>query len=122
MSSSALHRIISAGIAAMTLIAGSSCARASGGASARTENPTYTMEMPAMAYPSNPRPRYPAELVATGDTGTVLIRVAIEKNGMADMKSVTVVHSPNPAFTKNLRDDADMPRRRFSVGFGKFLL
>ncbi len=55
-----------------------------------------------MAISSNPRPRYPAELVPTGDTGTVRIRVAVEKNGVADMKSVIVVASPHPAFTREV--------------------
>ena len=62
----------------------------------------FSIEKPAMALPGNPKPRYPDELKPTGDTGTVRVRLVVEKNGTPDMKSVSVVSSPHPAFTREV--------------------
>ena len=110
------RRMLSCGtigiVVTATLLTGASgCAHAPRDEGELGEPRTYVIEKPAMGYPTNPRPRYPAELFPTGDTGTVRIRVAVEKNGTADKKSVTVVESPHPAFTREVL--AVLPDYRF---------
>jgi len=74
--------------------------------------PTYVVEKPAMMIPGQPGPRYPEELLATGDTGTVRIRVVISPAGRPVMSSVKVLASPHPAFTRAALDA--LPQYRFT--------
>jgi TonB family protein len=53
-----------------------------------------------MMISTNPAPRYPAELLASKDTGTVRIRVLVRESGRADMSTVQVIESPHAAFTR----------------------
>lgn len=52
-----------------------------------------------------------AELLATRDTGTVLIRLAVDPSGQADLASVEVLASPHPAFTRAVLEV--LPQYRF---------
>ena len=72
----------------------------------------FSIEKPAIILRgSSPAPTYPAELLATRDTGTVHIRVTVNARGRADMRSVVVVSSPHPAFTRAVLDV--LPRYQF---------
>jgi TonB family protein len=82
-------------LAAVMMLASSCAARGAPG-----ELPGFIVEAPAVLQSGQPAPTYPAELVPTGDTGTVRIRVAIEPTGRIDPASVEVLQSPHPAFTR----------------------
>ena len=70
------------------------------------------IEKPAMAMSAvNPKPRYPAELMASGDTATVHIRLLVDASGSADMGTVEVISSPNAAYTREVM--AVLPGYRF---------
>ena len=61
----------------------------------------FMIEKPAMLLSGSARPpRYPPELLATGDTGTVHLRLVVDKEGRPVMRSVEVASSPHPAFTR----------------------
>lgn len=78
---------------------------------ASSEAPAFVIEKPAILLPRQPAPPYPSELRATGDTGTVRIRVAVDPSGRADSASVEVLASPHPAFTRAVL--AMLPHYRF---------
>ena len=71
----------------------------------------FVIEKPAIIRQGNPAPQYPAELLGTGDTATVRLRVAVAPSGRADSASVEVLESPHPAFTRAVLEV--LPRYRF---------
>ena len=73
--------------------------------------PDYILEKPAFRISGDPEPTYPPELLATRDTGTVIIRVVVSAKGRAEMGTAEVIASPHPAFTRAAL--AVIPRYRF---------
>jgi TonB family protein len=63
-------------------------------------DPVMFIERPAMRRGDSPPPRYPKELLATRDTGTVVLRVVVQPSGRVDSKRIEVISSPHPAFTR----------------------
>jgi len=80
------------------LVPMSACARRTGRGSSPASQ--FVIEKPALMIPGNPAPRYPDVLLQTRDTGTVRIRVVVDRSGRAEMASVEVLASPHPAFTR----------------------
>jgi len=64
----------------------------------------WVLEKPVLMIATNPKPRYPAELLASRDTGTVRIRVLVNASGRAQMSTVEVLESPHRAFTRAVLD------------------
>jgi TonB family protein len=86
------------------LLAIGACARGGAAPSPASETApaphVFAIEKPALRRPDSPPPRYPKELLATRDTGTVVLRAIVEATGRVDPKSIEVVSSPHPAFTR----------------------
>ena len=77
------------------------CAPRSGPGSTPESN--SLIEKPAMAISSaNPKPRSPTELLSSGDTARVRIRVLVDATGSADMGTVEVLSSPHAAYTREV--------------------
>jgi TonB family protein len=93
------------------LLAATACAH--GAPETAAEPFVHSIEKPALRRPDSPAPRYPKELLATRDTGTVVLRAVVEASGRVDPKSIEVVSSPHPAFTQAavqaLRDSRFIP-------------
>ena len=91
-----LRAVLPAAIA--VLVAATGCAH--GAPETAAEPFVHSIEKPALRRPDSPAPRYPKELLATGDTGTVVLRAVVEASGRVDPRSIEVISSPHPAFTR----------------------
>src|SRR5688500_16314677 len=60
----------------------------------------HRIEKPALRRSDTRPPRYPPELRATGDTGTVVLRAVVKPTGHVDGKSIEVVSAAHPAFAR----------------------
>jgi TonB family protein len=81
-------------IVAVVLVVSASCAR-----KPSTGEPfTFVIERPAHPYADNPAPSYPASLVATRDTGRVVLAFVVTNTGLVDTSTIEVVRSDHPAF------------------------
>jgi len=85
-------------VVASVIAMASACSH--GRATRTVDSGAFLIEKPPLMISSTAKPRYPAELLATRDTGTVLVRVDVEPSGRADMRSVAVVASSHAAFTR----------------------
>jgi len=71
-----------------------------GCASSPAPQEQFSIEKPVLMISGGPAPKYPSELLATGDTGTVIVRVTVNPEGRPVMSSAKVIASPHPAFSK----------------------
>jgi TonB family protein len=58
-------------------------------------------------------PEYPQSLKDSGVEGTVELQFVVNENGRADMSTVKVLSSSNPAFTAAVKEA--LPRMKFSA-------
>ena len=81
------------------MVVASACAH--GAPAEESSSPfAFAIEKPALRRSDSPAPRYPKELLTTGDTGTVALRAVVNTSGRVDEKSIEVESSPHPAFTR----------------------
>lgn len=75
----------------------------------------FQVDRPARASSPSPSPLYPSSLRSVGIDGEVFVQFVVNPNGRADITTLRVLRTSDPAFAESVREV--LPKKKFTPGY-----